>query len=409
MIDVAAARALARRRLEARSAAWAAEVLTGAAVGPADDAGGSAGAAMSISLKPPTERQMLADEGVAEAWARDWAALGSTSPDDGIEVDWQTRSWRSIGRQRVPVRLRLRDADAVARFAGGTSAAQWSRLRDRALRLADRLGSPDALSAVVRRHARDLTAYEEERFAQVTDVTAWIVANPVAGLRPRQVPVRGVDSKWLGAHRRLVTDLVAAATGSPDLGLVDADRLIRLRVLDDALAVGGLRDLASTTAQFAGLPIAPEVVIVLENLESLLALPPWPGVVAIHGSGYAVATVGALPWVHAAPVLYWGDLDSNGFAILRHLRRSHPDVTSVLMDEPTLLAHRDLWVPEPTPVRGDIDTLTEPEIRALHALRREGDVRLEQERIPWDLALTALTDAACAHGTCCLPRAPMLT
>ena len=72
----------------------------------------------------------------------------------------------------------------------------------------------------------------------------WLAAHPVAGLRPRQVPVRGVDSKWLSAHRRLVTDLVAAVTGSADLGLVDADRLIRLRILDDTLAIGGLHDLA---------------------------------------------------------------------------------------------------------------------------------------------------------------------
>ena len=103
--------------------------------------------------------------------------------------------------------------------------------------------------------------------------------------------------------------------------------------------------------------------------------------------------MGGLPWVRAVPVLYWGDLDSNGFAILRHLRLNHPNVTSVLMDEPALLAHRDLWVPEPTPVRGDIDALTESETRALHALRREGDVRLEQERIPWAYAVATLRQA----------------
>lgn len=389
MIDVAAARAVARARLQTKSAQWAADAVTGTA-DPLAPGAAAAGALVLIPLKPPTERQMLADESAAEAWAREWAAL---APVEGVEVEWQTRSWRSIGRQRVPIRVHLRDADAVGRFVGGATDAQWRRLRDRALTLGDRLGSPAALGAVVRRHARDLGAYEPDRFEQVASVATWLAAHPVAGLRPRQVPVRGVDSKWLSAHRRLVTDLVAAVTGSADLGLVDADRLIRLRILDDTLAIGGLHDLAAPAAQLAGLRLRPSLVIVLENLESMLSLPPWPGAVALHGSGYAVSVVGGLPWVRAVPVLYWGDLDSNGFAILRHLRLNHPNVTSVLMDEPTLLAHRDLWVPEPTPVRGDIDALTESETRALHALRREGDVRLEQERIPWAYAVATLRQA----------------
>lgn len=97
-----------------------------------------------------------------------------------------------------------------------------------------------------------------------------------------------------------------------------------------------------------------------------------------------------LPWVRATPVWYWGDLDSNGFAILHRLRVGHPRVTSVLMDETTLLGHRDLWVPEPTPARGAYPNLSDAEHATLARLRAEGDVRLEQERVPWDYAMRAL-------------------
>ena len=125
---------------------------------------------------------------------------------------------------------------------------------------------------------------------------------------------------------------------------------------------------------------APSAALVYENRESVLAMPPRPGAVA------------RLPWVRRFPVLYRGDLDSHGFAILHRLRSLHPDVRSVLMDETTLLARRDLWVPEPAPTRGDFPTLTDSERSALHRIRAEGDVRLEQERIPWEVVLVALHD-----------------
>lgn len=383
---------MAGRRLRAKLGTWAAGIVPDPEhddVAPAG-ASGTTTPLLVIALKPPTEREVRLDERAAEEWAHEWGTLPAI---DGVEVGWETRAWRSIGRQRVPVRLRLHDADAVARFVGGSSGAQWRRVRDRVRLITERLGSSEALGPVIRRHAGELGTFDDARVEQVVEVAAWAVAHPVTGFRPRQVPVRGVDSKWLGSHRRIVADLVGATTGSPDLGLVDADPLVRLRALDEGLALGGLQDLAAPAAQLAEVPLTPTAVFVMENLESILAMPSWPGAVAIHGSGYAVDVVARLPWVRAVPVLYWGDLDSNGFAILHRLRMNHPDVTSLLMDEPTLLAHRDLWVPEPTPARGVVDTLTDGENRALLALRREGDVRLEQERIPWNHALCELRQA----------------
>ena len=101
-----------------------------------------------------------------------------------------------------------------------------------------------------------------------------------------------------------------------------------------------------------------------------------------------------IPWVQRSQVIYWGDLDSHGFAILNRLRSHHDNVKSVLMDEQTLLAYRDLWVPEPVLARGVLPCLTDSEDAARQRLIREGNVRLEQERIPWQAALTALRQVA---------------
>jgi len=334
---------------------------------------------------------MRADEKAAEAWAREWSSL---APDADAEIDWEERAWRSIGRQRIPVRARFTHPDAVARFAGGAEARDWSRLRSRASVVRERFGATDAVSAAVRGNVDLLLRFGEAEFHTVVDTAAWLVEHPVAGLRPRQLPIRGVDSKWFAAHRGILTALHAAAAGSRDLGIVDATASVRLRVLDPALAVGGITDFSATPEQLAGIPYRPDVVFVFENLESVLAMPLWPGAIAVHGSGYAVDVVARIPWVSGTPVVYWGDLDSNGFAILNRLRSWHPDVTSVLMDLDTLLDCDDLWVPEPTPHRGKLDRLTAGEQQALERLHDEGDVRLEQERIPWERALSALRAAA---------------
>lgn len=378
MIDVEQARRLVAKRFTSHLTAWA--------VTPPEIP------AASVALKPPTERAALADQAGAQAWARAWRDVTLV---DGGEVDWEIRDWRRIGRQEVPVRLRLASADAVAAFVGGTLARDWRVLSQRVAGARRALGASAALDLALRRHGSTLTQWSPDRFETVLEVVAWLADHPAEGLRPRQLPIRGVDTKWLAAHRAVVTDLHRAATGR-ELGLVDADRLVRVRALDPALAaqIGGLIDVAAPAEQIGALGWAPRTVLILENLESMLALPPLPGVIAVHGSGYAVDVIGQFAWVRSSRVLYWGDLDSHGFAILHRLRTHLPDVTSLLMDEQTLLDHRDLWVPEPKPARGEFDTLTPGEATALERLRAEGDVRLEQERVPWARALGVLAPAA---------------
>src|SRR5699024_398933 len=170
---------------------------------------------------------------------------------------------------------------------------------------------------------------------------------------------------------------------------------MRLRILDPAISTdrSGPDDITAPISQLSRLSISPRLVFVFENLETVLAMPAWPTAVAVHGSGYAVDAVARLAWIEGARVIYWGDLDSHGFAILNRLRAHLPDVESALMDEATLLAHEDLWVPEPKPSSGTFRELTGSEARALGRIRAEGDVRLEQERIPWDTALAGLAAA----------------
>ena len=428
MLTVAEARAKARTRLRSSLSAWATQVTgptdgadDGPAHGPDDETaagtpalGAPTFAVVEIALHPPTEKQVLDDQRAAMDWAASWreiAAPGTDDPSaDGPIVDWSERSWARVGRQQIPVRLRLRTPGAVANFVGGDDARQWRRLKNRTATMRSRFGEQatpasaggaaaaesniDPIAAAIRAHAKRILGLGQAEFDTLLDVVAWLREHPVGTRRPRQLPIRGVDSKWFETHRSLVTVLLEA-TGRPEaVDVLDAQPRMRMRILDPGLMPSGLGDITAPVPQLSELAIAPRIVFVFENLESVLAMPSWANAVAVHGSGYAVDNAARLAWVHEARVLYWGDLDSHGFAILSRLRKHLPRVESTLMDEGTLTSHRDLWVQEPKPHRGQLPELTGSEARALTRLRAEGDVRLEQERIPWDTALERLAASA---------------
>lgn len=129
----------------------------------------------------------------------------------------------------------------------------------------------------------------------------------------------------------------------------------------------------------------------MENKQTGLAIDDLPGAVVLMARGYAVDRLHELPWLRAADAVhYWGDLDTHGLAILGRLRGHLPQVQSLLMDEATLLEHRALWVTEPQPHRADaiehLDAAEQALYRDLRGDRWGVRVRLEQERIGWDVA-----------------------
>ncbi len=157
--------------------------------------------------------------------------------------------------------------------------------------------------------------------------------------------------------------------------------------------LGEARDLTVTAEAFGSLRLPVKSVIVTENLVNFLALPERSKTVAIYGGGYGFSSLRDASWLRDCEVLYWGDLDTHGFGILDQLRAVHPHVVSVLMDEATLLAHRDAWGSEPSPSRAVLSRLNTDESALYEALGNDyfgKSVRLEQELIRWDWALEKL-------------------
>jgi hypothetical protein len=264
-----------------------------------------------------------------------------------------------------------------------------------------------------------LAGYSIGDFDRLTALLAWLEANPASGLYLRQLPVAGLDTKWLEKRTGLVASLLRSLRDAEEGGEGVADinvhglfglrkpaHRVRLRILCPAMrrVVGGLADIEAPAAELAALPLEPKSGVVVENLETGLALPDLPGTVAVMRLGNAVGALGALPWVvGAAAVVYWGDLDTHGFAILDRARRAVPQLRSVLMDEGTLLSHRSLWGQEAVQSPNlPLDALTEQERSVYDCLKANvwgTRIRMEQERPGWAEAMTELTCALRGNET----------
>jgi hypothetical protein len=131
------------------------------------------------------------------------------------------------------------------------------------------------------------------------------------------------------------------------------------------------------------LAIRAAVVFIVENRVSPLTLPVVRRAIGLGALGNAVTQFRHLAWLQDRPVVYWGDLDIEGFGILSSLRSCFPQTQSVFMDADTLDRWQHFVVPGTGRAMDVPPLLTEAE-RTAYLICRDQDLRLEQERIPQD-------------------------
>ncbi|WP_324190177.1 Wadjet anti-phage system protein JetD domain-containing protein [Nocardia farcinica] len=239
---------------------------------------------------------------------------------------------------------------------------------------------------------------------------AWLHDHPdVSAWTARQLPVPGMHSKWLETHGALletVTSRDVRAEVRPRLAVA------HLTYTDpDYLASGKRRHDAWTTGDTHDLAYSPRIVLIVENRDCRLWFPPTPGTIVVEGNGKAAASLLAgIPWIRAADhVIYWGDIDADGYAILNRFRDTMASPTpnglpattihSLLMDATDLHRYADHGVNhdktgrpiKPSTIR--LPYLTQSETTAYDALATAGPApfrRIEQEAIPLTYAATRL-------------------
>jgi hypothetical protein len=224
-----------------------------------------------------------------------------------------------------------------------------------------------------------------------------------------------VDTKFVEQHSRILGRMLDRHLGPgriaaecPSSDFVGRYRLrrkpqyVRFRWLDPTCSVAGFSEVEVRLDELARLPIDAATVVVLENDTTYLALPPVRDAIAIFGGGYSVTRLHRLEWLADRRLVYWGDIDTHGFAILDLLRQQFPHTDSVLMDRETLLAHESRWDIEANPRNVLLDRLRPAESALYRDLVEHAfghAVRLEQERIRFSRVGRAFSECDPSSGS----------
>jgi hypothetical protein len=355
---------------------------------------------LELRLRQPAAADIGAQFDAVRSWIRELEA-GS-----GYQIVWREINHRQTGRNQLPDRVVVAtEIDALRVIGRGSDARRFDQLA------ADTLSDFPQLRPWLARRALSVLALAPQ-WPRMLDVLRWFVAHPRPGIYLRQLDIAGIDSKFIEGHKGLLTELldlvlpaeairldaIGARQFEARYGLLAKPPLVRMRILDPALMIGGLSDLSMPVSQFARLNIGAQRVFVTENEINGLAFPGAAASIVVFGGGYGVLRLAEIPWLQQRQVLYWGDIDTHGFAILDRLRASVPHASSLLMDAATLHAHRSLWGAEDIDKRhtGALSRLTDDEQALYRDLRDDTlaeRVRMEQERIGYGWVRAAI-DAA---------------
>ncbi|MFL6052417.1 MAG: DUF3322 domain-containing protein [Actinoallomurus sp.] len=393
---------------------------------------------LRIPLHPPAVVDRASDPLACLQWAQQWKEW-----DLGGVVEFESAQFPT-GRHELPRRLTLDTPGQVAALSPDTD-ARWRLCGQRLITLKNNF--PGAFYTGVIRKITDL---EDVDFRRLVDAVAWLRANPTSGLLVRQLPIEGLDTKWLERHAHLVLSMLGDHS-APDLGVeagpghgpgaqdphghngdssgTDGDagrqgsrrkqllrRLglriqpeeIRVAVLDPMLReqVCGMRHFAAPVADLNQWQLRPDTVIICENKETGYAFTQdLPRTVVLHGQGFSVASYADITWVaSASTVVYWGDIDNPGLEFVNDLRKHGVDAQTALMDIATLNRFRHLAVAGSGPGRAAVSHLTPVELSLYdlltdHAAQNGQGLLLEQERISWPYAYDQILNVLSTSST----------
>ena len=349
-----------------------------------------------IPIRELNAESIDVDTVLALSRARVW----SRYPGPG-RVETVRRKWPYSGVLDVPHRLVFETPVDIAEFTGNRR--PWAASVRRIAELRSSWPDVRVLPAGVFTQVMGLP---DGDWATLLTALRWAETNDPSGFLVRQLPIPGADTKWVQRHWPLVDKLSGlGARLNPDVlaPISTMEKMTFTRILDATLRaqIGGLGLFTAPPTELAKLPLTPTVVVICENLQNGYAFTDRPGTVVLAGKGFDVPAYARIPWLQRAQILYWGDIDSHGFAILNRLR-AHLPATSILMDEGTLLRNRISWVTEDVPTAARLDNLTDTEqvvYQSLVAGTHGQHVRFEQERVPWTDVTAALGDAHVVSAT----------
>ena len=361
-----------------------------------------------LFFKTPDSKALSYDFDAVRCWVSDIQKL------KGFRIVYRTVRHPVIGENRVPAEVWLDTLEtAILLLNKQAQVAAFSELLKQT-----KTQIPELIKWIKRYPLKALRLAEV--WPKLLDFVLWSQQHPRPGIYLRQVSLPGIDSKFIEQHRLVLAALLDLALAAEQInhkktgikqfeqryGFRSKPEKIRFRLLDTeltllpALLPGADNDFSLTANDFQQLHQNATFVshikhvFITENEINFLTFPEQENSLVIFGSGYGFDALAKARWLSQLSVYYWGDIDSHGFAILDQLRNKFPHVQSLLMDETTLMKHREFWGYETKPESRELHRLTANEQNLYQALldnHYAEHLRLEQERVDYQHLLNVLS------------------
>lgn len=307
----------------------------------------------------------------------------------GYTLDFQKVKTKYLGVQDLPISIYFDNGKDFLKFLGKENEVDSFKLNIEII-LRE---FPELREWIIKNPKKVIDNANE--WKNILQVCQYFKQNPKPNLYIRELPVK-VHTKFVERNKSIVRELLDVLISEHlkseekefenRFNLKYAEPQIRFKVLDKTISdrfFSGIDDIAIPVSQFEKLNLPIKKVLVVENKTTLyttLTLPKMNDTIAIFGSGFSVFNLKNVRWFDNLKLLYWGDIDVQGFEILSQFRNYFPQTRSVLMDKQTF----DNFFEDDNGTPTNISTrlnLTIEEQQLYHILKTN-NWRLEQEKIP---------------------------
>ncbi len=353
---------------------------------------------LEAAIKGPSAAEMVNNFDAVRTWIKE---IQTGCEKSRLQIVWKEINHRQLGRNAIPVKIIFYDIVELAGFLG-----KKTELKAFENGLAV-LGNifPDLIDWAAQYPFELIKKILE--IERLISIVKWRLKNPSPGIYLRQLSLPGVDTKFIEAHRKVISQWLDILLSKDQIceqftgigkfeqryGFLSRPVTVRFRILDPDLKIDNFSDLTVRADEFAALSLSVKRVFIIENDITALAFPPVQNAMVIFGRGYNFDHLIQASWLNNKELWYWGDIDTHGFAILNQFRIIFPSVHSFLMDRETLMDHQIHWGFEKTPTAADLSKLTREEASLYNELRnntiRDG-LRLEQEFIDFSWVMKVM-------------------
>lgn len=307
----------------------------------------------------------------------------------GYTLEFQQVKTKHLGTQDLPIAIFFDDQKDFLKFLGKEKEVDLFKSN------VEKITSefPELKEWIIKNPKKVIDNTNE--WESILKVCQYFKQNPKPNLYIRELPIR-VHTKFIEKNQSVIKELLDILISEhinkkekqfeKRFNLKYAEPQIRFKVLDKTISnrfFSGLDDVAIPVSQFESLNLPIKKVLVVENKTTLyttLTLPKMNETIAIFGSGYSVYNLKNVNWFGGLELLYWGDIDVQGFEILSQFRTYFPQTRSVLMDKQTFDQFFEDDRGTPTNISTKLN-LTDEE-QQLYDILKTNNWRLEQEKIP---------------------------